>query len=69
MPGRHIEELKLVNREERCREDRLRIWNIYNPKGLLDKPAAIEPDIAKAKKLAEAAKSGDGLAVTLAEFE
>jgi predicted transcriptional regulator len=68
---RHIqrlEELKLVKREERYRGG-LRTSNIYNLKGLVDKLAAIEPDIAKAKKLAEAAKKAGGLAVALAEFE
>jgi len=68
---RHIqrlEELKLVQRKERYRGG-LRTSNEYDLKGLVEKLAAIEPDIAKAKTLTDAAKKAGGLTAALAEFE
>lgn len=68
---RHIqrlEELKLVKREERYRGG-LRTSNIYNLKGLVDKLKAIEPEIAKAKKLADSAKKAGGLREGLANLD
>lgn len=65
---RRLEELKSVKREERYR-DGLRASNIYNLQGLVEKLAAIEPDIAKAKKLAAAAKKAGGLKLALTELE
>ena len=68
---RHIqrlEELKLVERKERYRGG-LRTSNEYDLSGLVEKLKAIEPDIAKAKKLADAAKKAGGLTTALAEFE
>jgi len=68
---RHIqrlEELKLVERKERYRGG-LRTSNEYDLKGLVEKLKAIEPDIAKAKKLTDAAKKAGGLTAALAEFE
>lgn len=63
-----LEELKLVKRKNRYRAG-LRTSNEYDLSGLVAKLAAIEPDIAKAKKLAAASKKAGGLAVALAEFE
>lgn len=68
---RHIqrlEELKLVERKERYRGG-LRTSNEYDLSGLVEKLKAIEPDIAKAKKLTAASKKAGGLTAALAEFE
>ncbi len=65
---RRLEELKLVERKERFRGG-LRTSNYYDLSGLVAKLKAIEPDVAKAKKLAAAAKSAGGLTAALLDFE
>ena len=68
---RHIqrlEELKLVKRKERYRGG-LRTSNEYDLSGLVEKLKSTEPEIAKAKKLTDAAMKAGGLTAALAEFE
>lgn len=64
---RRLEELKLVQRKERYRSGGSRTTNEYDLSGLVAKLKAIEPDIAKAKKLKTAATQAGGLTAALAK--
>lgn len=58
---RRLEELKLVQRKERYRSGGSRTTNEYDLSGLVAKLKAIEPDVAKAKKLKAAATQAGGV--------
>lgn len=64
---RRLEELKLVQRKERYRSGGSRTTNEYDLSGLVAKLKAIEPDVAKAKKLKAAATQAGGLTAALAK--
>lgn len=65
---RRLEELKLVQRIERFSAKGSRTTNEYDLSGLVAKLKAIEPDIAKAKKLRNAATKAGGLTAALSEI-
>jgi Helix-turn-helix domain len=63
---KRLEELKLVQRKERYKSGGSRTSNEHDLSGLVAKLKAIEPDIAKAKKLKAAATKPGGLTAALA---